>query len=157
MSTKDKPFKLNFLNINMEKYVFLEHTADAKFQAFGKNLEEAFANSALAMFSIVTDPEKVEGKIEKGINVRGKDLKQLLYNFLEEALFFLETEFFLLHKVKNLTITKISKEYILKAVFEGDKISKKYEIIEDIKAMTYSEMIIKEEKEKCIIQVVVDL
>lgn len=141
----------------MEKYVFLEHTADAKFQAFGKNLEEAFSNSALAMFSIVTNTENVEPTIEKGVSVRGKDLKQLLYNFLEEALFFLETDFFVLHKVKNLSITKMTKEYLLKAVFEGDKISDKYEIIEDIKAMTYSEMIIKEEKGVTMLQVVIDL
>jgi len=141
----------------MERYVFLEHTADAKFQAFGKNLEEAFANSALAMFSIVTDPEKVQKKIEKGITVRGKDLKQLLYNFLEEGLFYLETEFFILNNVKHLTITKMAKEYVLQAIFSGDKISDKYEIIEDIKAMTYSEMVIKEEKGKCMVQVVIDL
>ncbi len=28
----------------MEKYKFLEHTADSKFQAYGKDLEEAFAD-----------------------------------------------------------------------------------------------------------------
>ena len=33
----------------MEKYKFLAHTADVKFQAFGENLEEAFFNSVLAL------------------------------------------------------------------------------------------------------------
>ena len=35
----------------MERYKFLAHTADAKFQAFGETLEEAFGNAALATAS----------------------------------------------------------------------------------------------------------
>ena len=31
----------------MEKYKFLEHTADLKVQAFGKTLEEVFINSSM--------------------------------------------------------------------------------------------------------------
>ena len=31
------------------KYKFLKHTADIKFQAFGKNIEDVFENSALAL------------------------------------------------------------------------------------------------------------
>ena len=44
------------------KFKFLEHTADAKFQAFGKNLEETFANAALALTKLMTD-SKVKTKI----------------------------------------------------------------------------------------------
>ena len=40
------------------KFKFLAHTADRKFQAFGKTLEEVFENSALALFNIVYD-EKI--------------------------------------------------------------------------------------------------
>ncbi|MGB2763781.1 MAG: archease, partial [Candidatus Aminicenantaceae bacterium] len=34
--------------LKVERYRFLEHTSDAKFQAFGNTLEEAFCNAALA-------------------------------------------------------------------------------------------------------------
>ena len=51
-----------------EKYKFLEHTADAKFQAFGATLEEAFSNAALAMFSVMTEPEKIKPKLEREIS-----------------------------------------------------------------------------------------
>ena len=37
----------------MQKYKFLEHTADIKFQAFGKSLEEVFSNCAYAMFNSI--------------------------------------------------------------------------------------------------------
>ena len=36
-----------------EKFKYLEHTADAKFQAFGRTLEEAFANAVLATASLI--------------------------------------------------------------------------------------------------------
>mgnify|MGYP006451174011 FL=1 len=39
----------------MKNYEFLEHTADEKFRAYGKTLEEAFINAALATAKIMTD------------------------------------------------------------------------------------------------------
>ena len=76
----------------MDKYKFFEHTADAKFQAYGKSVEEAFSNAALAMFSVITDTNKIKKKVKKGIEARGHDRKSLLYNYLEELLFLIDTE-----------------------------------------------------------------
>ena len=49
------------------KYKYLDHTADAKFQAFGKSLEEAFENAALAAFNIIVKTEDVKPEIIKEI------------------------------------------------------------------------------------------
>ena len=84
----------------MAKFKFLEHTADAKFQAFGKTMEEAFSNAALAMFSIITDIKKIKKALKNEIKAEGSDLKSLLYNFLEELLFLIDTENFLLSSIK---------------------------------------------------------
>jgi len=138
----------------MKPYKFLEHTADAKFQAYGKTIEEAFSNAALAMFSIMTDTEKVEGKVEKKINVKGADLKSLLYSFLEELLFLMDSEAFILNKIKTIKIKK-NKKFALSAIASGDKISDEYELHGGVKAVTYNEMEIDEEK--AMVQVVVDL
>ena len=46
----------------MEKYKFLEHTADLKVQAFGKTLEEVFINSALAMKQAIAEDIKVKAQ-----------------------------------------------------------------------------------------------
>ena len=37
------------------KFKYLSHTSEAKFQAFGKSIEEAFSNVALALFNMLTD------------------------------------------------------------------------------------------------------
>lgn len=140
----------------MEKYRFLEHIADAKFQAFGKTLEEAFGNAALALTSIMIDPEKIEPKIEKKISVEGMDLKALLYNWLEQFLILLDSEFFLLGKVKEMKIKKNKEKYSLKAIVIGDKASEKYKTTGDVKAVTYMDMEIKEKK-PFMVQVVVDI
>ena len=140
----------------MPKFKFLEHTADAKFQAYGKNMEEAFSNAALAMFSILTDIKKIRKEIKKGIEAKGHDLKSLLYNFLEELLFLIDTENFLLNHIEELVIHKKEKEYFLEAIVVGDK-ADGYETNGDIKAVTYNEMEIKEQKNKVMVQVVLDL
>ncbi|MDD5133053.1 MAG: archease [Candidatus Nanoarchaeia archaeon] len=133
------------------KYKFLEHKADAKFQAFGKSLEEAFSNAALAMTSIMISPELVESKITKKITASGKDKKALLYNFLEQFLVLLDIESFILHEVKNIKITgnKLTAEVV------GDLITDKYSLKSDVKAVTYNHMEIKEKP--YIVQVVVDI
>lgn len=133
------------------KYKFLEHTADAKFKAYGKTIEGAFSNAALAMFSIMVDTGKVKGKIEKKINVKGADLKSLLYSFLEELLFLMDSKGFILNKIKKIKIEKNK----LTAVAVGDKISDKHELHGEVKAVTYNEMEIDEDK--AMVQVVVDL
>ncbi len=61
------------------KYRFLEHTADIKFVAFGKSLEKAFKNSALALKESMLK-KRVRRKIKREIIVKGVNLENLLYN-----------------------------------------------------------------------------
>jgi SHS2 domain-containing protein len=135
------------------KYEFLEHTADAKFRAYGATLDEAFASAAEAMFSLLIDPSKVEKREDLSIEVRGHDEKSLLYNFLEEFLFLFDTTGFLLSHVKEIHIT----DNKLTAKVVGDKLGDKYKIEGHIKAVTYNEMDITRGETKVSVQVVLDL
>jgi len=135
------------------KYKFLEHTADIKFQAFGKTIEKVFENSALAMFNSMYDG-KVKGNKTFKINVKGRDIESLLYNFLEELLFLFDSENFFMSKIKNIKIDK--KNFKLNAEVFGDD-AENYEIHIDIKAITYNDMFVKKEGTKFITQVVMDV
>ncbi len=139
------------------KYKFLEHTADIKFQAFGKTLEEAFSNAAIAMFEVIIKTEKIEKNITKKIETESEDRESLLYKWLEELLFLLDTEFFMLNSVKNIKITKKGKKYFLKADVVGDTFKEEYGRHGAVKAVTYNEMFVKEEKGKATVQVVLDI
>lgn len=123
-----------------KRYKFLKHTADAKFQAFGNTLEEAFSNAALATVSLMWNSEKIRREIKREVKVEGKDLKQLLCSFLEEILYLLDTERFLLSFVENIKIEKKESKYFLEASFKGDTYSEMYEMDGDVKAITYNEM-----------------
>ncbi len=140
----------------MERYRFLRHTADAKFQAFGTTLEETFINAALATASLMWDWEKIEKKIEHKIEVNGKDLMQLLSSFLEEIIYLLDSKMFLLGFPENLRIEKKGRLHVLKAIFKGDEYYDKYKIHGDVKAITYNEMEI-EQNAHFMVQVVVDV
>jgi SHS2 domain-containing protein len=134
------------------KYKFLKHTADIKFQSYGKTLEEAFENAASAMFNSMYK-EKVKAKKKKKISVEGTDLENLLYNFLEELLFLLDTESLFLSKVK----VKIDKEkFRLTGSVEGDEASN-YSIGLDVKAITYNQMFVKKQKSGWVCQVILDV
>ncbi|MAH03415.1 hypothetical protein CMI39_01365 [Candidatus Pacearchaeota archaeon] len=136
----------------MRKFKFLEHIADIKFLAYGKDIEEVFENSALAMFNSMSD-EKIKEKKKFKIIVKGKDFESLLYNFLEELLFLLDSENFFLSRINSIKINK--KKLKLEAEIFGDN-AKNYEIHIDIKAVTYNEMFVKKQKNKWITQVVLD-
>jgi len=83
------------------QYKYISHTADVKFKAFGRNIDAVFSNSALAMFNILGPTNKVKSTKTKKIKVKTKSYDQLLYDFLQELLFLLDTEHFFLHKVKK--------------------------------------------------------
>ena len=87
-----------------KKYEFLDHTADAKFRAYGETLEEAFINASLATAALMWDWKVVEPKTSYEIKIKGTDLQQLLFSFLEEILFLLDSRKFLLHSVEGIQI-----------------------------------------------------
>ncbi|MFP4558436.1 MAG: archease, partial [Archaeoglobaceae archaeon] len=113
----------------MRPYEFLPHTADVKFRAYGKTLEEAFQNSAYAMTDIITDHEQVKLTAEKTIHVESENKEALLYDFLEQFLILLDSEGFLLAKVKELEI----EDDKLTAEVMGDVHPENYEIGTHIK------------------------
>lgn len=136
----------------MVKYEYLEHTADAKFKAYGKNFEEAISNAVTAMFGMLTDIEKVEPKIKREIEIKAENMKSLVYDFLDELLFLLDTEGIIFTRLENVEF----KEFSIKATAIGDSY-KNYDISGNIKSMTYNDMVVEDKNGRFIIQCVVDI
>jgi SHS2 domain-containing protein len=131
---------------------FLEHTADVKFRADGSDLEELFISSAEALNETIRGDIKILEQIEKSFEVEGSDNESLLYNFLEEFLFLLDSEDFLVASIKSIKV-------------DGDKVSCKvigdsaenYKFTNDVKAITYSEMFVRKKDQGFECQVVLDV
>jgi len=138
------------------KFQFLPHTADLKVNAFGRTIEQAFANSALALKEAIAEKVRVKPAIKREISVKGRDLDALLYNFLEEFLYLLDAHDFLLSKINKLSITHNKNDFSLKSSITGDKASI-HKFTNDVKAITYNEMFVKKDPKKFIIQFVLDV
>jgi len=141
----------------MKAYDYLPHTADVKFRAYGKTLEEAFSNSALAMFNIMVDTKKVKAKVTRTVAAEGADLKALLQQFLEQFLIILDTDNFFLSAIKKIAIKSSSGKYSLTAVATGDEAGKYETFGPLVKAVTYNDMVVKQEEKQWMIRVLVDI
>jgi SHS2 domain-containing protein len=155
-------FKPVILPKSMEdKYIFFDKTADAKFQAFGVTIEDAFKNAVEAMVSIMFNLDELRSydihTEERELMVEADNLEGLLYRFLEEVIFLLSAESFI-GLVKKISIEKNDEGYTVKAKIHGTQ-SINLESHGEVKAVTYNEMFVKldEEKGRYIVQVVVDL
>jgi len=133
----------------MQPYELLEHTADAKFRAYGKTLDEAFANTVTALAAIVTDPTTVGTQRSYTLTVMADSPKKLLFDFLDQIIFLMDTEEFL--PVKADVHTHLGG---ISATIHGDDIVKHGG---NIKAVTYSEMLVEETKDGWMVQAVIDI
>lgn len=138
------------------KWKYFDHTADAMFEAYGHTLEEAFSNTCLAMFNILTDITKVNQTASFAIKIQASTKQKLLFDFIDELLFILDTEFMLVSKVEKISITNSGGNYFLTATVSGDK-ALNYDTHGDIKAPTYNEMNIKQDEKGYTLRVVVDI
>ena len=81
-------------------YKFLDHATDAIIEVTAKDLKEAFAAAADAEINLTLDQDKVEEKDEKEFSACGKDVRYLLFSWLEEIPFMLITEGFAIKRIE---------------------------------------------------------
>ena len=117
-------------------YKYFEATADIGLEAYGESLNEAFENASTALFNIISDTDDILPKKEIGFEINSEDEVSLLYDYLEELLFYHETEFMLFSSF-HVEIDGLH----LKAVIKGEAIDwNKHERKCEVKAITYHKM-----------------
>ncbi len=130
-------------------------TSDVAFKAYGKTLSEMFMNAGLALVNVTVDIGKVEEKAEKEMEVKGDDLESLMFNWLTEIIFYIDSE--------NLAFSRLEvevdgKAFTLKAKAWGETIDpERHHAKTHVKAATYHKMEIKEENGTWTGQVILDI
>ena len=127
-------------------YKLLDHTTDAVIEVTASDLAEAFTIAGNSVIETTLDSNTVEEKEERVIKVNGKDLRYLLYNWLEAVIYQLITDGFAIKRIElNL---KKNEEYEISAKSYGEPIDlKKHNFKVEIKAPTFHEMEISEKNE----------
>ena len=125
----------------MKKYEILEHKADLKIRAFGKDKKELFSNMLLAMAESQKPEIKGKQKNKRQIKIKSLDLAALLVDYLSEALYLSQVnkEIYFDINFKKFSNTEIEGELI------GQKVAR---FGEDIKAVTYHSLDIHQKKDK---------
>ena len=124
-------------------YRHLEHSTDAIIEVTAPNLSTAFEVAGKSVVETIIDPSKIEEKTIRRVSVTGKDLRYLLYNWLEEIIILTITDGFAARKIS----VKIDKnhEYRIQAQVAGEEIDiKKHGFKVEIKSPTFHEMYIQE-------------
>lgn len=142
--------------MDMKKFEFVDiTTADVAFVAYGKDLNELFANAALAMFEIMIDTSTVEKVEKRSVKCEGHDLESLLVNWLNDLLIFVDSE--------NLAFSEFEvsvdeKNLKLDATCYGEKIDRrKHETRTLVKAATYHKIKVENRDGVWSAQVIVDI
>lgn len=154
---------MKYARVSERRFRYLDHMTDALIEAYGGTLDEAFENSARGlvdtMFDLTdtmtnTNFSSLSSAVDKKeiqIKAQGFDLQNLLYDWLEKVMLVILMEHVILFDFK----VKISEKnfddyhYLLlgTAKAENQNLEKHHYKLE-VKAITYHEMEIKEEKEK---------
>lgn len=123
-------------------YKFLEHATDAFIEVHARDIKEAFSVAADATINLTLDQDKVEEKQTKEFSAQGKDLRYLLFSWLEEINFVLITEGFAIRRIEFDIDRNTAYHISAKAV--GEQLDfKKHTFKIEIKAPTFHEMEIK--------------
>jgi len=136
-------------------YKTLEHATDAIIEVTANNLKEAFQIAGISVIDTILDSSKVDENDSRKLVVKGKDLKYLLYNWLEEIIILTITDGF---AGKRIVIDILKNEnYEIHAEIFGEMINlKKHEFKVEIKSPTFHEMEIKE-GDKIVMKYLLDL
>jgi len=141
-----------------KKFEYLDHTADVQLHGWGDTLEEAFEQTAMAMFNYMTHIDDVLPVRTVEVKAQGEHMESLLFNFLDEFLFLSSIDnFFMARQVKIVNFDREKMEITALGYGEDFDKSRHGGKGTEVKAITYSAMKISERADKNEIFVIVDI
>jgi SHS2 domain-containing protein len=146
-----------FLVILAGGYRFLDHMTDAVIEAYGTTLEEAFENAAKALCDTMIDLKTVRPQREIKFSAEGSDLYSLLFDWLDKVMLLLVADRIAMSQF-SVNIKQHDNSYLLEGSTRGEPLElDRHHYKVEIKAVTYHEMEIKQEKDMIIARFLLDL
>jgi len=130
-------------------------TADIAFRAWGRDLDELFSSAAEAAIKVMSDaPLMILPNVCRQVSLKNKKLDILLFNFLQEIIFYKDSEQLLLRP----QAVRVVPGFFLTADLAGEKLDpKRHQLKVDIKAITFHRFQVLKSKEGWECVVVVDI
>ena len=138
-------------------YRFLDHMTDAIIEAYGSTLEEAFENAAKALCDTMIDLKTVRGEREIKLSAIGNDLYSLLFDWLDKVMLLLVADRIAMSQF-SVKIKQHNSDYLLEGITRGEPLElDRHHYKVEIKAVTYHEMEIRQEKDMITTRFLLDL
>jgi len=134
-------------------YETFEHQADIGVRGFGASLEEAYANAAAAMYSVMADIGRIEQRESRAVHVTAGDREQLLVEWLNALLALSDIERMVFSRFEVLI-----EGNDLSGTAWGEKLDRpRHEPKVEVKGATYHLLKVAEESGRYTAQCVVDV
>ena len=127
----------------MRRFRFIDHTGDAGVIVYGDTLPRLFQHAAEALFQILTEPKAIRERASQDFSLKALGTEALLVAWLNEFLYLFDTQGLLFRRfeVKSLDDSR------LKATARGEVYEEgRHPIKTTIKAVTYHQLEIRQEK-----------
>ncbi|NQU95312.1 MAG: archease [Candidatus Omnitrophica bacterium] len=138
----------------MKKYEQIPHTSDIALRVYGKDLKELFANAAYGMFDIIADLEGLKESVSIDVSLKAPSKEELLVSWLDELLYSFYTKGIIFFKFD---IDSINKEELVAKAHGRHVGENRNRLKSEIKAATYHDLEIKEERDGLNVQIVFDV
>lgn len=141
-------------------YEYLEDiaTADIAFRAWGKNLDELFQAAANATMNVMIEElDKIEPQEQQVFNLENDDLDMLLFNFLQEFIYYKDSQQLLL-RPQQVQIDEKNDQHKLSALTQGEKLDpSRHQQRVDVKAVTLHRFQLEKTSEGWTAMVILDI
>ena len=137
-----------------KKYEQLEHAGDIRIKVFGSSIEELFKNAGFALYDLITDADKINTEFAETVEVSGIDREELIVNWLSELnyLFLTEAKIFNKFEIERITATELN------ATVLGEKFNPhRHPLKNEIKAVTFHDLLIKQVRKRWETKIVFDI
>ncbi len=137
-----------------KKYRTVNRPSELLVKVSGKTKAELFANSAFALFDLMTDVEKIKLEENLPLEVEGVDRDDLMVNWMRELLYLFQGSGYLLREFQ---IHEVKEDYVRGEV-GGEKYDPdRHEIQRDIRSIAFQQSRIEKTGDQWIAQVIFEL
>jgi SHS2 domain-containing protein len=144
----DSSFVISSFVIRLMPYHYLEEigTADIAFEATGRDLPELFSDAADATMNVMIDNlDAIEPRETRHIELSNDEIDMLLFDFLQELIYFKDAERLLL-RVRNVRIDEKDRKCFLEAEAAGERLDAARHLQRaDVKAVTLHDFSVEKE------------
>ena len=145
---------VNLIMDNPKPYRILTRSSDLAIKVFGKTQAELFANSAFALFDLMTDVEKVEVRDHLTLEVEGTDRDDLMVNWMRELLYLFQGSGYLL---KQFQVHEARDTYVRGEV-SGEKYDPdRHEVQREFRSVVYDQSRMEKTGDQWTAQVIFEL